>query len=90
MSSPGIFSTLVTMSEQDSIDLQKFTQKELLIITYQRVLELTTQIKDMSGKQEAQEVRISVIETKVKLWAAMIGAAAAIVVEIIINLSKQS
>jgi hypothetical protein len=88
MSNPGILSTLVTMSEQDSIDLQKFTQKELLIITYQRVLELTTQIKDMSGRQEAQEVRISIIETKVKLWAAMIGGAAALVVEIIINLSK--
>jgi len=76
------------MSEQDNIDLQKLSQRELLIVTYRKVEELTGSLKEIGSKQETHEVRIAVIETKVKIWAAIIGGAAALVVEFITNLTK--
>ena len=67
---------------------KKISQSALLEMTYNKVNELSSDIKEMKNKQEAHEVKIAVVETKVKMWAAIIGSAAALVVEFIINLTK--
>lgn len=76
------------MSEQDNIDLQKLSQRELLIVTYRKVEELTSSLKEIWSKQEVHEVKLAVIETKVKIWAGIIGAASAMAVQFISNLTK--
>lgn len=76
------------MIEQDNIDLQKLSQRELLIVTYRKVEELSSSMKEVVSKQEAHEIRLTVIETKVKTWAALVAAGVAIVVELISNLIK--
>lgn len=77
------------MSEQDNIDLQKLSQRELLIVTYRKVEELTVSFKEMGKTQEEHEVKLAVIDTRVKTWAAMIAAFTAIIVQFISELIKR-
>lgn len=75
------------MSEKDnSVDLQKLSQKELLIVTYRKVDELSITVKEINEKQGDHEVRISLVEQRVKLWGAAFGSVSAIITEIIIKL----
>lgn len=76
------------VSQENGIDLQKLSQRELLIVTYRKVEELTTSLKEQSDKVETHEVKLAIIETKVKTWAAVVGAIVAIACEIISNLIK--
>lgn len=71
------------MSEQDNIDLQKLSQRELLIVTHQKVTEIAKVIDKLAERQSKQEVRISLIEQKVMMWGALFGGIAGIVTTII-------
>ncbi len=72
--------------ENQNIDLQKLSQRELLIVTYRKVEELSTAMSEQAKKVEGHEVKLAVIDTKVKTWAALVGAGVAIVIEIISKL----
>ncbi len=69
------------MSEQDTVDLQKLTQKELLIVTYRELQSLTTTVADNNKDQTELRERLAVVETKVKitgmLWGSIAGAVTA-------------
>lgn len=79
---PVSFLQLV-MSDQENIDLQKLTQRELLVITYKKVEELSTSVKDLHIEQAKHEVRISLMEQKVMMWGALFGGTAGLITAII-------
>jgi len=58
---------------EELIDLNKLTQRELLILLHQDVKELKEGQKE--GKEEIQELKIQVnsLETKSKVWGGVIG-----------------
>jgi hypothetical protein len=74
--------------EQENIDLQKLSQKELLIVTYRKVEELTGSVAKITEKQEGHEVRIAVIESRVMMWGALFGMLAAGLIEGILAFIK--
>lgn len=84
----GGFPKNEAMTEPKDIDLQKLSQRELLILTCEKVKDMGEVLKNLSGNQEKHEVRLSIIETKVKIWAALIGGAAALAIEIITSIVK--
>jgi len=76
------------MSEQDNIDLQKLSQRELIVITYMKVKELTDSVKSLHCEQARHEVRISLIEQKVMLWGALFGGIAGLITAVVTALIK--
>lgn len=78
------------MSEQNNnIDFQKLSQRELLIITYKKVTELQGEVTEIAKTQSKHEVRISVMESRVMMWGALFGMLAAGLIEGILSLIKQ-
>ncbi len=69
------------MSEQENIDLQKLTQKELLLVTYREVQSLSATVASYNKEQAQLRERVAVVETKVKisgmLWGSIAGAVVA-------------
>lgn len=73
------------MSEQDKIDLQKLSQRELLIVTHGKVTEIGDKIEKLTERQAKHEVRISLIESKVMLFGAVFGLIGAAIVELALS-----
>jgi len=67
----------------NNIDLQKLSQKELLIVTYRKVEELASDMKEVNCKVDRHEVRLAVVESRVMMWGAIFGAVAAILTQLI-------
>jgi hypothetical protein len=76
------------MNENQSIDLQKLSQRELLVITFREVEKLSASVKDLHIQQSKHEVRISLMEQKVMMWGALFGGAAGLITAIISALLK--
>lgn len=76
------------MSESDNIDLTKLSQRELLIVTHQKVNEIAEAVDTISKQQAKHEVRISLVEQRVMMWGAVFGSVSAIVTSIIITFIK--
>ncbi|MDX9703925.1 MAG: hypothetical protein RBU23_12915 [Candidatus Auribacterota bacterium] len=76
------------MSEQDNIDLQNYSQKELLRMTYEKVKELSSDMKEIKVTQVSHSVRISVIEVRVMMWGALFGVVGAAILQAIISFFK--
>ena len=74
--------------ERDNIDLQKLSQRELLIVTHRKVNEIADSLEKISERQSKHEVRISLVEQRVMLWGALFGAVAAIVTQVVVALIK--
>ena len=71
--------------EQEKIDLQKLSQKELLIVTYKEVEKLTSCVAKLTDTQGKHEVRISVIESRVMMWGAVFGLLGAGAMQLVIS-----
>jgi len=71
------------MSEQNNIDLQKLSQRELLIVTYRKVTELSEAVEKLTERQSRHEVRISLTEQKVMFWGALFGGIAGMITAIV-------
>lgn len=74
--------------ERDNIDLQKLSQRELLIVTHRKVNEIANSLEKISERQSKHEVRISLVEQRVMLWGALFGAVAAIVTQVVVSFIK--
>lgn len=83
---------LTTMCDQDKIDLQKLSQKELLIVTYREVQTLSSTVADFNKEQQQLRERLAVVETKQKItgliWGSISGAVSSGVVALFISLLK--
>lgn len=64
------------MSEQEKIDLQKLSQKELLIVTYRELQSLATTVAANNKEQSALRERLIVVETRQKITGALWGSIA--------------
>lgn len=71
------------MSETDLIDLNKRTQKELLIELYQDVKVLKNGMETLRDRQSKQDVVIATIKTQLRSWAIVWGAVSGIIVSLI-------
>lgn len=78
------------MSEQENIDLQKLSQRELLIVTHRKVSEIADLVEKLAERQAKQEIRISLIEQKVMFWGALFGSIAGLITTIIAAIIKTS
>lgn len=72
----------------EKIDLNKLTQRELLVITHNKVADLAERFEAIEVSNSAQDVKIAVIETKVKTWGSLWGAISGGVVGIITSIIK--
>ncbi len=61
------------MSDQSKVDLQKLSQKELLIVTYEKVQDMSVSLASINEKQIALEIRMAIVETKQKMVGALYG-----------------
>ncbi len=82
----------ITMSDQDKIDLQKLTQKELLIVTYLKVNSLAETVDSNNKEQSALRERVAVVETRQKtiglVWGGISGAISSGLVALFFSLFK--
>lgn len=76
------------MSEQDNIDLQKLSQRELLIVMHDRLSGISDAVKKMTETQSKHEVRLSLIEQRVMLFGAVFGVIGAAAIELIISIIR--
>jgi len=74
------------MSETDLIDLNKRTQKELLLEVYKDVKGLKTGFSKIQEQHTAHDIAIATIKTQLRSWAIVWGSVSAIIVSIIAKL----
>lgn len=72
------FFSITMCDQQDKIDLQKLSQKELLIVTCLEVRSLSTTVAANNLEQSSLRERVAVVETKQKItglvWGSISGA----------------
>lgn len=76
------------MSEQDNIDLQKLSQRELLIVTHRKVADIAEAVDKLGERQARHEVRLSLIEQRVMGFGAIFGLIGAAVIQLVISVFK--
>jgi hypothetical protein len=83
------------MSQDETIDLQKLTQKELLIRLWDKVNTVTQDLADIKRQEEKKSdsqmqlmLDFARLETKVKVWGAVFGIGTALVMELITTILK--
>lgn len=74
------------MSEQDKVDLQKLSQRELLIVMHERLKGIGDSVKDLLETQAKHEVRLSLIENRVLIFGGIFGLLGAAALELIISI----
>ncbi len=60
-------------TDDEKIDLQSLSQRELLIQVYKNVESLNKTTSNQAEKQMHMEIELAVLKTQVKLWAVIIG-----------------
>ena len=80
------------MSEQEKIDLQKLTQKELLIVMYRDLRSLSTTVEANNKEQIVLRERLAIVETKQKIsglvWGGISGAISSGLIALFFSLFK--
>ena len=71
------------MSETDLIDLNKRTQKELLIEVYNDVKTLKADFSELRDNQVKHDIVIATIKTQLRSWSIVWGSVSAIIISII-------
>ncbi len=74
--------------QHENIDLQKLSQRELLIVTHNKVNDIADSLGKLAEEQTKHEVRISLVESKVMVWGAVFGIIGSAVLQVIISLFK--
>jgi hypothetical protein len=59
--------------EEELIDLNKLSARELLILVHSDVKELKEEMKTSNERQNATDIKVSNLETKNKVWAGVVG-----------------
>lgn len=60
-------------AQEEKIDLNKLTARELLIVVHNDVKELKGEMKTVKDAQHQTELKVNGIETRNKVWAGIIG-----------------
>ncbi|NOS94544.1 MAG: hypothetical protein HOP30_21750 [Cyclobacteriaceae bacterium] len=64
--------------KEEPIDLNKLTQRELLIMLHSDVKELKENQKEARKEHQVMELKLNTLETKAKVWGGFTGFLAAI------------
>ena len=76
------------MSDEEKIDLQKLSQKELLIVTHEKVKAIAESMDKLTAIQQKHEVRISLVESRIMMWGAIFGLLGAGVLNLVLSFFK--
>lgn len=76
------------MSEREIIDMNRLTQKELLILLNSKVLDMNQTLNKLTGDYTKLLVRVSNIETRAKTWSALIAVLSSAITSAIITFLK--
>ncbi|PCH69398.1 MAG: hypothetical protein COC06_07575 [Bacteroidales bacterium] len=76
------------MSERETIDMNKLTQKELLILLNSKVFDMNRTLDKLTGDYTDLLVRVSNIETRAKAWSALIAVLSSAITSAVISLIK--
>lgn len=76
------------MSEREIIDMNRLTQKELLILLNSKVLDMSQTLNKLTGDYTKLLVRVSNIETRAKTWSALIAVLSSAITSAIITFLK--
>ncbi|HMO63307.1 MAG TPA: hypothetical protein PKC39_14575 [Ferruginibacter sp.] len=73
------------MSQQDQqpVDLNKLSERELLILTYKKVEELEGITGEQTKAQNATDIEMAIIKTKMQMWSGIIGFVAGLIASIL-------
>lgn len=63
---------------EELIDLNKMTQRDLLIRLHENVKDLKQDMKDTKASQQKMELKVNSLETRSKVWGSVSGFFAAI------------
>lgn len=74
--------------QQDKVDMGSLTQKELLILLNHQVTEIKTRITIYETDSLALKLKMNELETKMKLWAAIIAFVSGVGASLIIEFLK--
>lgn len=76
------------MSDREIIDMNKLTQKELLILLNSKVLDMSQTLNKLTGDYTNLLVRVSNIETRAKTWSALIAVLSSAITSAVITFLK--
>ena len=74
--------------KEDAIDLNRLSQRELLILLAKDVRELKTDVEKLQEAQQKMGLTVNELETKSKIWGSIAGfftAVAALILEKILR-----
>lgn len=74
--------------EERRIDPNSLTERELLILVNSRLAQVENKLSVWEKDQVNVVLRVSQIETKMRLWSVLIGAASGILINILIEILK--
>ena len=55
------------------IDLNKLSEREMLILVYRKVESLEKTTESQTTKQAQTDIQLAILKTKMQLWSAVIG-----------------
>lgn len=73
------------MSNNDTIDMNKLTQKELLILLNSKVIVMDQKVDKLTGDYTSLLVRVSNIETRAKVVSALIALLSSSLTSVIVS-----
>lgn len=79
---------LFSRTAMETIDLNKLTQRELLIMTHNKVKQLSERFDTIEASQADMRVSHAVLETKVKGWGGMWGAISGGIIAVVTSMLK--
>lgn len=72
----------------DRIDLNALTVKELIVLMNDKLIRIDTKISDYEREIMAIKIQVMEIQTRMAVWATLLGFVAGIVSTVIANLLK--
>lgn len=76
------------MQTEERVDLQNLTYKELLILMNERVLRIDTKITEYEREISVLKIQLAQLQTKLAVWASLIGFIAGIAAAALSNIIK--
>ncbi|NNV54534.1 hypothetical protein [Limnovirga soli] len=72
------------MANEQDIDLQKLSQRELLILVYTKVEALENTSKEQTNKQNSTDIELAILKTKLQVWSGIIGFCTGIISSVLV------
>lgn len=74
--------------DQNTINLNNLTQRELIILTHNKVSDLEKKVEAMSEAQVCGKIEMAVVKTKVGIWGSIWGFVGGTIIAAIVSLLK--